>query len=67
MAMKVSDILRVKGNTLYALGPDQTLWQAVQTMAGHDIDSVDAGYERRADRRRNAEGLHPRLAGAGER
>jgi len=46
--MKVGDILRVKGNTLYALGPDQTLWQAVQT-------------------RCNAEGLHPRLAGAGER
>jgi hypothetical protein len=31
--MKVSDILRVKGNTLYTLGPDHTLWAAVQTMA----------------------------------
>ena len=40
MAMKVSDILRVKGNTLYTLGPDQTLWQAVQTMAERDIGSV---------------------------
>ena len=30
--MKVSDILRVKGNTLYTLGPDRTLWAAVQTM-----------------------------------
>ncbi len=38
--MKVSDILRVKGNALYALGPDQTLWNAVQTMAERDIGSV---------------------------
>jgi CBS domain-containing protein len=38
--MKVSDILRVKGNTLYTLGPDHTLWAAVQTMAEHDIGSV---------------------------
>jgi CBS domain-containing protein len=38
--MKVSDILRVKGNVLYTLGPDQTLWQAVQTMAERDIGSV---------------------------
>jgi len=38
--MKVSDILRVKGNTLYTLAPDQTLWAAVQTMAEHDIGSV---------------------------
>ena len=38
--MKVTDILRVKGNTLFTLGPDQTLWAAVQTMAEHDIGSV---------------------------
>jgi CBS domain-containing protein len=38
--MKVSDILRVKGNTLYTLSPDQTLWAAVQMMAEHDIGSV---------------------------
>ena len=38
--MRVSDILRVKGNTLYTLGPDHTLWSAVQTMAQHDIGSV---------------------------
>ena len=38
--MKVSDILRVKGNTLYTLTPDHTLWCAVQTMAEHDIGSV---------------------------
>jgi CBS domain-containing protein len=38
--MRVSDILRVKGNTLYTLGPDRTLWAAVQTMAQHDIGSV---------------------------
>src|SRR5882757_1969903 len=40
MPMKVSDILRVKGNTLYTLTPDHTLWAAVQTMAEHDIGSV---------------------------
>jgi CBS domain-containing protein len=38
--MRVTDILRVKGNTLFTLGPDQTLWAAVQTMAEHDIGSV---------------------------
>jgi CBS domain-containing protein len=38
--MKVSDILRVKGNTLFTLSPDQTLWAAVQMMAEHDIGSV---------------------------
>lgn len=38
--MRVSDILRVKGNTLYTLCPDHTLWAAVQTMAQHDIGSV---------------------------
>jgi hypothetical protein len=40
MPMKVSDILRVKGNTLYTLGPGGTLWTAVQTMAEHEIGSV---------------------------
>jgi len=38
--MRVSDILRVKGNTLYTLSPEQTLWSAVQTMAERDIGSV---------------------------
>ena len=38
--MKVSDILRVKGNVLYTLGPEHALWAAVQTMAEHDIGSV---------------------------
>ena len=38
--MKVSDILRVKGNTLYTLGPEHTLWAAVQLMADRDIGSV---------------------------
>jgi CBS domain-containing protein len=40
MPMKVSDILRVKGNTLYTLNPEETLWSAVQMMAEHDIGSV---------------------------
>ena len=38
--MKVSDILRVKGNTLYTVSPAQPLAEAVQTMAEHDIGSL---------------------------
>ena len=43
--MKVSDILRVKGNSLFTVAPDQALADAVETMAGHDIGSlVVMGY-----------------------
>ena len=38
--MKVSDILRVKGNTLFTVGPDSPLAGAVTTMAEHDIGSL---------------------------
>ena len=38
--MKVSDILRVKGNTLFTVSPDQPLAEAVTTMAEHDIGSL---------------------------
>ncbi len=38
--MKVSDILRVKGNAVYMVTPESTLWAAVQTMAELDIGSV---------------------------
>jgi CBS domain-containing protein len=38
--MKVTDILRVKGNTLYTVTPDQPLAQAVTTMAVMDIGSL---------------------------
>ncbi|MGE5450827.1 MAG: CBS domain-containing protein [Acidobacteriota bacterium] len=38
--MKVSDILRVKGSTLYTVSPDQSLGDAAQTMAEHDIGSL---------------------------
>ena len=38
--MKVTDILRVKGNTLYTVTPDQPLAQAVTTMAEMDIGSL---------------------------
>ena len=38
--MKVTDILRLKGNTLYACTPDDTLAQAVATMAEKDIGSL---------------------------
>ena len=38
--MKVSDILRVKGNTLFTVTPDQPLRDALATMAGQDIGSL---------------------------
>jgi CBS domain-containing protein len=38
--MKVADILRLKGNTLFTVAPQSTLWSAVQTMAENDIGSV---------------------------
>lgn len=38
--MKVSDILRVKGGTLYTVSPDERLDVAVQTMAQFDIGSL---------------------------
>jgi CBS domain-containing protein len=38
--MKVSDILRVKGNTLYTVTPDESLAGAATTMAEKDIGSL---------------------------
>jgi CBS domain-containing protein len=38
--MKVSDILRVKGNTLYTTSPQQPLAHAVTVMADMDIGSL---------------------------
>jgi len=38
--MKVADILRLKGNTLFTVTPQATLWSAVQAMAENDIGSV---------------------------
>ena len=38
--MKVSDILRAKGNTLYTVTPDHTLVEAIGTMAEKDIGSL---------------------------
>jgi len=38
--MKVSDILRVKGSTLFTAAPDQALSDAVQSMAENDIGSL---------------------------
>ena len=38
--MKVSDILRVKGNTLYTVPPDEPLAKAAQIMAEKDIGSL---------------------------
>ncbi|MEY4754313.1 MAG: hypothetical protein RJA44_1988 [Pseudomonadota bacterium] len=38
--MKVSDILRVKGNTLYTVQPDHLLADALKIMSDHDIGSL---------------------------
>ena len=38
--MKVSDILRVKGNALYTVTPDTPVLVAITTMAEHDIGSL---------------------------
>jgi CBS domain-containing protein len=38
--MKVSDIRRVKGSTLYTTTPDEPLADALRTMAGLDIGSL---------------------------
>ncbi|SHE88648.1 CBS domain-containing protein [Lampropedia hyalina DSM 16112] len=38
--MKVSDILRIKGNTLYTVHADQPLLEAVTAMAEKDIGSL---------------------------
>jgi len=38
--MKVSDILRVKGSTLFTVLPEQPLAEAASTMAEHDIGSL---------------------------
>jgi len=38
--MRVSDILRVKGNTLYTVNPDELLAHAVEVMAEKDIGSL---------------------------
>ncbi|XAH25653.1 CBS domain-containing protein [Xylophilus sp. GW821-FHT01B05] len=38
--MKVSDILRVKGNTLYTVTPDEPLATAVSIMSERDIGSL---------------------------
>ncbi len=38
--MKVADILKVKGGTLYTVKPEQALAEAVQVMADKDIGSL---------------------------
>jgi CBS domain-containing protein len=38
--MRVSDILKVKGNTLFTVTPDTALSEAVNAMAEHDIGSL---------------------------
>jgi CBS domain-containing protein len=38
--MKVSDILKLKGSTLYTISPETTVNQAVRIMAEHDIGSL---------------------------
>ena len=56
--MKVSDILRVKGGTLYTISPDEPLSRAVETMAQFDIGSL-AVMEHGEDYSRNPSGTGP--------
>ncbi|WP_159990605.1 CBS domain-containing protein [Pelistega ratti] len=38
--LKVSEILRVKGDVLYTISPDDSVENAIKTMSEHDIGSV---------------------------
>jgi CBS domain-containing protein len=38
--MKVSDILRVKGGTLFTVSPSESLSAALDVMSQHDIGSL---------------------------
>ena len=38
--MLVSEILRIKGNTLFTIGPESQAMDAVRVMAQHDIGSL---------------------------
>ena len=38
--MRVSDILKVKGNVLFTVTPETPLHDAINTMASHDIGSL---------------------------
>jgi len=38
--MKVRDILRVKGSTLFPVAPDRALQPAVLVMSEHDVGSL---------------------------
>jgi CBS domain-containing protein len=38
--LKVSEILRVKGNTLFTASPDTPIREAINTMSEHDIGSL---------------------------
>ena len=42
-AVKVSDILRVKGGTLYTVAPESALNDAVKTMAAEQLQRVGIG------------------------
>ena len=48
--MKVSDILRVKGGTLFTVAPDEPLSTALNVMSEHDIGSLVVMEQRRAGR-----------------
>src|SRR5690242_10903652 len=46
-AMQVSEILKVKGNTLFTIAPDGRLSEAVSVMAEHNMGSlvvIDRGH-----------------------
>ena len=42
--LQVSEILRVKGNTLFTASPETQVVQALETMSTHDIGSLVRGF-----------------------
>ena len=38
--LKVSEVLKVKGNTLFTATPETLVTQALKTMSAHDIGSL---------------------------
>ncbi len=40
MNTRVSELLDIKGHTVYTIGPDQTAWEAVREMEQHGVGSL---------------------------
>lgn len=38
--LKVKDVLKMKGNDIWSIGPDETVYKALEMMAGKDIGAL---------------------------